>query len=95
MIIKTSGTLSVSQTASAVFDYKNSLQSFGAVIGQVMAGDNILDAVGVDLTSLNFNLGTSAYRRLVPIGGFIGVILSGGVIFRKIIIMVQFLLIKK
>ena len=84
LTVKVSATLSVSQTSTAVFDYKNTVQSFGAVIGQVMAGDNILDAVGVDLTNLNFNLGSSTFRRLVPIGGFIGVIVSGGVIFRNV-----------
>lgn len=55
---------------------------FGGVIGCVLGGDNILDGVRVTVSN-SFNLtpnGTNAY--LIPVGGYVGVIAGGGVIFR-------------
>lgn len=62
---------------------------FGGVIGCILGGDNIIDGVVVN----NPNNGSSTYgftvagdgdkRHLVPIGGYVGAIAGGGVIFRK------------
>ncbi len=62
---------------------------FGGVIGCILGGDNIIDGVVVN----NPNNGSSMYgftvagdgdkRHLVPIGGYVGAIAGGGVIFRK------------
>lgn len=55
---------------------------FGGVIGSVLGGDNIIENVTVSINS-NFKLtldGTKPY--LIPVGGYVGVIAGGGVIFR-------------
>lgn len=62
---------------------------FGGVIGCILGGDNIIDGVVVNnpnsgSTMYNFTVaggGTKPY--LVPIGGYVGAIAGGGVIFRK------------
>lgn len=63
---------------------------FGGVIGCILGGDNIIDGVVVN----NPNSGSTTYRftvvsnpdvsrsHLVPIGGYVGAIAGGGVIFR-------------
>ena len=58
---------------------------FGGVIGCILGGDNIIDVVVVN----NPNNGSTAYdftvvsrSHLVPIGGYVGAIAGGGVIFR-------------
>ena len=64
---------------------------FGGVIGCVLGGDNIVEDVTVSTakkdvtvsTAKDFNVtpdGTNPY--LVPVGGYVGVIAGGGVIFR-------------
>jgi hypothetical protein len=52
--------------------------TYGAFIGRVFGGDNILDAVKVDVSGATVTPAT-----LTPVGGYIGVIVEGGVIFRK------------
>lgn len=58
---------------------------FGGVIGCILGGDNIIDGVVVN----NPNNGSTTYgftvtgrSHLVPIGGYVGAIAGGGVIFR-------------
>ena len=62
---------------------------FGGVFGNILGGDNIIDGVSVSKSG-EFsviakdkadNAGTA---RLVPIGGYVGTITGGGVIFRGI-----------
>lgn len=54
---------------------------FGGVIGCILGGDNIIDNVDVSYTGGNVTLvGTRTW--LVPVGGYVGVISGGGVIFR-------------
>ena len=59
---------------------------FGGVIGCILGGDNIIDGVVVN----NPNNGSATYgftvagsSHLVPIGGYVGAIAGGGVIFRN------------
>ena len=59
---------------------------FGGVIGCILGGDNIIDSVVVN----NPNSGSTTYgftvtggSHLVPIGGYVGAITGGGVIFRN------------
>lgn len=56
---------------------------FGGVIGCVLGGDNIIDNVTVEKETKfnNINL-TGTNTHLVPVGGYVGVIAGGGVIFR-------------
>lgn len=55
---------------------------YGAVIGQIFGGDNILDGVTVHFnTGKNITLkGSKAH--LIPVGGYVGVIENGGLLFR-------------
>ncbi|MBQ9468213.1 MAG: hypothetical protein IJU52_04315 [Clostridia bacterium] len=60
--------------------------AYGAVIRQILGGDNIIDNVNVTFTSATFNItsaGSSYYPRLVPVGGYVGVIVNGGLVFRN------------
>lgn len=55
---------------------------FGGVIGCVLGGDNIIENVAVSAgDAFNVTL-TGDKTYLVPVGGYIGVIAGGGVIFR-------------
>lgn len=76
-------------------DYYTPGSFFGGVIGCVMGGDNILDGVTVNVPNGNsFKVacakGTNDKGkeiadsdRLVPIGGYVGVVVGGGVLFRN------------
>lgn len=57
---------------------------FGGVIGCIMGGDNIIDGVTVN-ASAGFSVVASSGNKshLVPIGGYVGAIAGGGVIFRN------------
>ena len=59
---------------------------FGGVIGCILGGDNIIDGVVVNnpnsgSTTYDFTVAGDSY--LVPIGGYVGAIAGGGVIFRN------------
>lgn len=62
---------------------------FGGVIGCILGGDNIIDAVVVNRTTTEnpttgFTVtGGGDKPHLVPIGGYVGAIAGGGVIFRN------------
>lgn len=76
-------------TASIAYASKNSDgvpgAFFGGVIGCIMGGDNIID--GVTVSSDRFVVagakGDKGGAHLVPIGGYVGAIAGGGVIFRN------------
>ena len=58
---------------------------YGGVIGEIMGGDNIIDNVRLSYTnnsgkSLNIN---SSNGYLSTVGGYVGVIVNGGLIFRN------------
>ncbi|MBR6918170.1 MAG: hypothetical protein IKN38_08305, partial [Clostridia bacterium] len=77
-------TVTVSQTDKRTFSYDNtSCAVYSGVIGKVMGGDNIIDRVEVDYTGATITGGSTAYAKVVPVGGYVGVILNGGVIFRN------------
>lgn len=55
---------------------------FGGVIGCILGGDNIID--GVAVSSNGFSVaGGGSKPHLVPVGGYVGAIAGGGVIFRN------------
>lgn len=61
--------------------------AYGGVIARVMGGDNIIDNVSVNYSAMEesgykFNLPAS-YAQLVPLGGYVGVVVNGGVYFRN------------
>lgn len=71
---------------SDTYAYVGGVPTYGAVIAKVMGGDTIIDNVNVTFTNATFNITTessSNYATLVPIGGYIGTLLNGGVIFRN------------
>lgn len=76
-------------TASITYAPKNSDgvpgAFFGGVIGCIIGGDNIID--GVTVSSDHFVVagakGDKGGAHLVPVGGYVGAIAGGGVIFRN------------
>ena len=71
---------------SDTYAYSGGIQSYGAVIGQVMGGDNFIDNVQVTFTGVTFSVtaeGSFNYPTLTPIGGYVGVVVNGGLIFRN------------
>ena len=59
----------------------NKPNAYGAVIGQIVGGDNIIDNVQLNLTNLKIYL--ENYSQYAPIGGYVGVIINGGLVFRN------------
>lgn len=55
---------------------------FGGVIGCILGGDNIIDGVAVGSNGFTVT-GGGDKPHLVPIGGYVGAIAGGGVIFRN------------
>lgn len=55
---------------------------FGGVVGCVLGGDNIIESVSVSGSDTNVSGDSNNRGHLVPIGGYVGVIVGGGVIFR-------------
>lgn len=55
---------------------------FGGVIGCVMGGDNIIDGVTVDIAD-NWLTLDGDKKHLIQVGGYVGSVSGGGVIFRN------------
>ena len=55
---------------------------FGGVIGCVLGGDNIIENVGVSTGDGFLAEPSGSKSHLVPVGGYVGAIAGGGVIFR-------------
>ena len=55
---------------------------FGGVIASILGGDNIIEDVNVTYTRSNQVTPGETKSYLVPIGGYVGLIQGGGVIFR-------------
>lgn len=72
-----------SPTGSTAYSFIGGLKSYGAVIGQILGGDNIIDNTDVTFTDAVFNISTTNYDRLTPVGGYVGTLFSGGLIFRN------------
>ena len=57
---------------------------FGGVIGCIMGGDNIIEGVSVSSSDTGYSVTASGDKSyLVPVGGYVGAICGGGVIFRN------------
>ena len=75
---KYSGTNNISYTNPDAYTPKS---FFGGVIGIIMGGDNIIENVSVSASDGCLNVtGDSAHK--IPMGGYVGVVSGGGVIFR-------------
>ena len=73
-----SETISLSASSASKFP---TFKAYGAVIGQVLGGDNIIDNVSVSFLNTQISL-SGKYAQLIPVGGYVGVIEKGGVYFR-------------
>lgn len=66
-------------------EYSNT-KTYGAVMGRVLGGDNIIDNVSVNFQDKKIKLrttGTNKQNRLLPVGGYVGVAVKGTLIFRN------------
>ncbi|MCR5541378.1 MAG: hypothetical protein K6F71_11275, partial [Ruminococcus sp.] len=71
---------------NAYFDYQYTndkvCKFYGGVIGEIMGGDNIIDNTYVTFGSTKVTLsGTNG--TIVPVGGYVGVVVYGGLIFKN------------
>ena len=71
--------LSVNTDKSELFASTGGANTYGALIGRVMGGDNIIDQVTVDTSSATVTAG----NYLATIGSYVGVVVEGGVFFRN------------
>lgn len=55
---------------------------YGSVMGQILGGDNFIDNVKVSFDDNVINV-TGTYKHLVPVGGYVGIIQGGCLIFRN------------
>jgi len=74
--------------ADSEYAFKDGNVAYGAVISQILGGDTIIDNVDVSFQNAAFKLefgngGGTRYYRLIPVGGYVGVIVNGGLIFRN------------
>lgn len=76
-------------SGSLTFNYSSGVSNYGALIGQIFGGDTFIDRVRVSYdANVTFSVSvddSAKYPRLVPIGGYVGVLLNGGLIFRNMI----------
>jgi len=80
---------------NAKFDYSSNCPYYGAVIGEIMGGDSIIDDVqasfigngsGTAIKIISGNTDSNnayKYAQIVPVGGYVGVVVYGGLIFRN------------
>ncbi len=55
---------------------------YGSVMGQILGGDNFIDNVKVSFDDNVINV-TGTHKHLVPVGGYVGIIQGGCLIFRN------------
>ena len=57
--------------------------TYGGVIGTIMGGDNIIDNVTMTYSSNNTAFVKVPNRNLVCVGGYVGAVVNGGLVFRN------------
>ncbi|MCR5458016.1 MAG: hypothetical protein K6F14_08060 [Clostridiales bacterium] len=67
---------------NAYFGYNSMCQYYGGIIGEIMGGDNIIDNCYVRFNNSTITL-SGTYGTIVPVGGYVGVIVFGGLIFKN------------
>lgn len=75
-------------SGNQAYAYDEKFPNYGAVINKIMGGDNIIDNVSVDFTD-NFkvlnNMSSNVYQDFrATIGGYVGCVVNGGLIFRNV-----------
>lgn len=71
--------------------YEDGTPVYGAVIGKILGGDNIIDGVSVEFSNTTIQLKTSnnsnndyyKYTTVIPVGGYVGAVVNGGLVFRN------------
>ena len=80
--INTTNNVATTASTSTAFGYSTSKNMYyGGVIGEIMGGDNIIDNVRVNYSNY-LRVGTTG-QYLYTIGGYVGVVVNGGLIFRN------------
>ncbi|MBR2523560.1 MAG: hypothetical protein IKE53_03880 [Clostridiales bacterium] len=70
-------------STNAYFGYDSKCKYYGGLIGEIMGGDNIIDNSYVNFDSTTITL-TGSNGTIVPVGGDVGVIVYGGLVFKNI-----------
>lgn len=73
--------LNPGNTSTFTYGY-GELKSYGAVMGQIMGGDNIIDNVQVAFSDDCEICLNGSFDQLYPVGGYVGTIVCGGLFFR-------------
>lgn len=68
--------------SNAFFGYYHQCKYYGGIIGEVMGGDNIIDNSYVTYNNSTITL-SGNNGTIVPVGGYVGVIVFGVVIFKN------------
>ena len=98
-VLVNAGTITLSQSAAAYdtayFGYDSKCQYYGGIIGEIMGGDNIIDnsyvmysytdnsSVAHTTTITLTDNNSSKFGTIVPVGGYVGVVVFGGLIFKN------------
>ena len=76
--------------ADGQLTYDNGTPVYGAVIGKILGGDNIIDGVSVAFLNTTIQLKTidstnNYYKKttVIPVGGYVGAVVNGGLVFRN------------
>lgn len=76
--------------ADGQLTYGNGTPVYGAVIGKILGGDNIIDGVSVAFSNTKIQLKTAdntanyyKYTTVIPVGGYVGAVVNGGLVFRN------------
>lgn len=81
-IVVNKSTITLNQGNPTAFAYGTSGgRSYGAVIGKIMGGDNIIDDVTVSFGTSKIKL-TGNSAQTIPVGGYVGVVVKGTLVFR-------------
>lgn len=73
---------------SGQLTYGEGTPVYGAVIGKILGGDNIIDGVSVAFSNTTIQLKTTKsdyykYTTVIPVGGYVGAVVNGGLVFRN------------
>ncbi|WP_295072491.1 hypothetical protein [Ruminococcus sp.] len=84
LIVSSNITLSQANATydNAFFGYYHLCKYYGGIFGEVMGGDNIIDNSYVTYNNSKITL-TGDKATIVPVGGYVGVVVFGGVIFKN------------
>lgn len=77
--------------ADGQLTYGEGTPVYGAVIGKILGGDTVIDAVSAEFSNTTIQLKTSnnsnsdyyKYTTVIPVGGYVGAVVNGGLVFRN------------